>query len=80
MSDAQRMTQALTLFRGYRSFGLTGEVRDAVDTQIGLHVDRQGNCAGTYRRLGGTTEFVIIGDRAWEKHDATALSGVLDFA
>ncbi|WP_406322147.1 hypothetical protein [Streptomyces sp. NBC_01637] len=80
MSDAQRMTEALTLFKGYQSFGLKGEIRDEVNTRIDLHVDRQGNCAGSYQNLDATTEFVIIGDRAWWAYDEKGLNASIEFA
>ncbi|SCY04309.1 hypothetical protein SAMN02745898_101677 [Streptomyces sp. 136MFCol5.1] len=80
VSDAQRMTEALTLFKGYRSFGLEGEVRDEVNTLVDLHVDRQGNCVGSYRNLGATTEFVVIGDRAWSAFDEKGLSSSIETA
>ncbi|MET7525448.1 hypothetical protein [Streptomyces sp900116325] len=74
------MTEALTLFKGYRSFGLKGEIRDEVNTLVDLHVDRQGNCAGSYRNLGATTEFVVIGDRAWSAFDEKGLNGSIESA
>ncbi|MET7494484.1 hypothetical protein [Streptomyces sp900116325] len=74
------MTEALTLFKGYRSFGLKGEVRDEVNILVDLHVDRQGNCAGSYRNLGATTEFVVIGDRAWSAFDEEGLNRFIETA
>jgi hypothetical protein len=47
---------------------------DKVNTRIDLHVDRQGNCAGSYQNLGATTEFVIIGNRAWWANDEKGLN------
>ncbi|WP_406447312.1 hypothetical protein OG782_00865 [Streptomyces sp. NBC_00876] len=79
-SDAQRMTEALKLFKGYRSFGLKGEVRDEAYTRIDLHVDRQGNCAGSYQAIESTTEFVIIGDRAWSAYDEKGLNDSIEMA
>ncbi|MFG2600621.1 hypothetical protein [Streptomyces sp. NPDC048462] len=69
------MTEALKTFKGYRSFGLKGEVRDEVGSAIDLHVDREGHCAGTYTRFHGVTRFVIIGDRAWSVYDEKTLNG-----
>lgn len=80
VSDAQRMTGALTLFKRYRSFGLKGEVRGDTYTSIDLHVDRQGNCAGSYETLGNTTEFVIIGNRGWEAFDEGGLNSSVELA
>lgn len=79
-SDAERMTEALKLFRGYRSYGLKGEVRDDVGTRIDVHVDRRGNCAGSYETLGNTTRFVMVGNQAWEAYDEGGLSSFVELA
>ncbi|MFD6530479.1 hypothetical protein [Streptomyces sp. NPDC060184] len=79
-SDAERMTEALEIFRGYRSYGLKGEVRDDVGTRIDLHVDRRGNCAGSYETLGNTTRFVMVGNQAWEAYDEGGLSSFVELA
>ncbi|MFI9624741.1 hypothetical protein [Streptomyces sp. NPDC052042] len=78
------MSEALTSLKGYRSLRVKGEFRSDGGynfNRVDLHVDRQGNCAGSYMPSHPpTTKFVIIGDRAWLAHDDEFLEEIRTFA
>lgn len=80
VSDARRMSESLTLLKGYRSLGLKGEFRGQVLATVDLHADRHGNCFGTYVELGTTNEVVVIGDRGWVRYDDEKLENTRSFA
>ncbi|MDV9201437.1 hypothetical protein [Streptomyces sp. Wh19] len=80
VADARRMSESLTLLKGYRSLGLKGEVRGEVPRTVDLHADRHGNCVGTYEELGATNEVVVIGDRGWVLYGDKKLESSRTFA
>ncbi|MFJ5129647.1 hypothetical protein ACIP80_31740 [Streptomyces sp. NPDC088555] len=80
VSDARRMSESLTLLKGYRSLGLKGEFRGDSLKTFDLHADRHGNCAGTYVEIGTTTDVVVIGDRGWLRYGDKMLENTRSFA